>query len=128
VKNSLKIFCGFLFILVCQNEKSSAQIIKGDEEQQNLLEQQSQNTDAESESYEDVEELALTLQLHPHNLDRATEEELKQLVEMGIINELQLQSLISYRKHFGKFLSIYELQAVPYFDLQTIQNLSLIHI
>ena len=123
MKNFFQLFFCIVFILFFQNEKTFSQIIKNDDEQQNLLEQQSQNTDAESDSYEDVEELALTLQLHPLNLDKATEDELKQLVEMGVMNELQMQSLISYRKQFGKFISIFELQAVPYFDLQTIQNI-----
>ncbi|MEI7801171.1 MAG: hypothetical protein WCI97_00860 [Bacteroidota bacterium] len=118
VKNSF-LFILFLFFVA----PAYSQVTKEDDQQQNLLEQQSQNTDAQGENYEDVDELSNTIQLHPINLDKASESELEQLVEIGVLSDLQLQSLISYRKYFGRFISVFEIQAIPYFDLNTINGL-----
>lgn len=112
----------FLMMFLLQ-QKTFAQVNKDNEQQQNALEQLSQNTDATGESYEDVDELANTILLHPINLDRASEDELNQLVEIGVLSDLQLQSLLSYRKTFRTFISVFELQAIPYFDLTTISQL-----
>ncbi|MEO6612161.1 MAG: helix-hairpin-helix domain-containing protein [Chitinophagaceae bacterium] len=56
----------------------------------------------------------------PVNLNTAGANELKQL---GILNELQVSNLITYRNLFGRLLSIYELQAVACWDLVTIRKL-----
>ncbi len=123
VKNNLKFsFLSFLLLTLFQ-QNLKAQVIKDEEQKQNVLEQQSQNTDASGDSYEDIDELSNTILLHPINLDRALEDELKQLVEIGVLTELQLKSFLDYRILTGKFISIYELQAVPYFDLNTINSL-----
>lgn len=47
---------------------------------------------------------------HPLNLNLADTEELK---ELGILNELQIESLLRYRNLFGKLVDVHELQAVP---------------
>lgn len=57
---------------------------------------------------------------NPLNINIAEAEELKQL---RIITDLQIASLISYRNLFGKFISVYELQAVPAWDVSTIKKL-----
>lgn len=54
------------------------------------------------------------------NLNRATKED---LTALGLLNPLQIQSLIQYRKNLGNLISIYELQAVPNFDLNTIYSI-----
>ena len=54
------------------------------------------------------------------NLNRATKED---LTALGLLNPLQIQSLIQYRKNLGNLISIYELQAVPNFDLNTIASI-----
>src|SRR6476659_8501480 len=46
----------------------------------------------------------------PVNLNTADETELK---ELRIVTDLQIESLISYRRLFGALIDIYELQAVP---------------
>jgi hypothetical protein len=83
-------------------------------------EQQLENLNEES-----IEDDALLQQLayfqkHPLNLNVAMAEELSLL---RFLTSLQIQNLLSYRQVFGKLLSIYELQAVPGFDLPTIQKL-----
>jgi hypothetical protein len=57
---------------------------------------------------------------NPVNLNTADADELKQL---RIITDLQIANLISYRNIFGKLISIYELQAVPAWDVSTIRKI-----
>lgn len=56
---------------------------------------------------------------NPLDLNTADATELK---ELRIINELQVENLIAYRKLLGKLIDIYELQAVPYWDITTIRK------
>lgn len=56
----------------------------------------------------------------PLQVNSADEDELRQL---RILNDLQIASLVSYRRLFGKLISLYELQAVPNWDLSTIKKL-----
>lgn len=58
----------------------------------------------------------------PINLNSADVATLKELM---IFSPIQLSNLISYRKLLGNFISIYELQAVPGFDLQFIHKIRL---
>lgn len=56
---------------------------------------------------------------HPLNLNTADAEELKQL---RMLTGLQIASLIRYRSLLGKFISLYELQAIPSWDIATIKK------
>jgi hypothetical protein len=56
----------------------------------------------------------------PMNLNTADETTLKELL---ILKPQQIQSIISYRRLFGNFINIYELQAVPGLDVATIERL-----
>ncbi|MES2850755.1 MAG: helix-hairpin-helix domain-containing protein [Bacteroidota bacterium] len=56
----------------------------------------------------------------PVNLNTADATTLKELV---ILTPLQIQNIISYRTLFGKFINIYELQAVPTLDIATIEKI-----
>ncbi|HEV8283691.1 MAG TPA: helix-hairpin-helix domain-containing protein [Chitinophagaceae bacterium] len=57
---------------------------------------------------------------HPLNLNEATANELKEFL---FLNDLQIANLISYRNLLGKFISIYELQSIPGWDLATIKKI-----
>ena len=57
---------------------------------------------------------------NPLNLNAADETDLR---ELKILSGLQIANFLSYRKLFGKFISIYELQAVPSWDVQIIKKL-----
>ena len=57
---------------------------------------------------------------NPLNLNLADEDELRRL---RYLNELQISSLIRYRRLLGELISVYELQAVPGWDLNTIRKL-----
>lgn len=71
-------------------------------------------------NYEDLYENLALLLANPINLNYATTEELRFL---NILTEEQLQNFFSYRNEHGKLLSVYELQAIPGFDLQTIYRI-----
>jgi hypothetical protein len=72
-------------------------------------------------NYEDLYENLVQLLAQPLNLNKATEEDLRFL---NVLSELQINSLLNYRKENKRFISIYELQAVPELDLSTITNLA----
>jgi hypothetical protein len=57
---------------------------------------------------------------NPINLNIADADELKQL---RIVSDLQIANLIAYRNLFGRILSVYELQAVPSWDITTIKKI-----
>lgn len=57
---------------------------------------------------------------HPLNLNKADKSELGALF---ILSDRQIQNLIDYRDEYGNFLSVYELQAVPGFDVETVSRL-----
>lgn len=54
------------------------------------------------------------------NLNSATDVELK---EFSFLTPLQIANFMNYKRLFGKFISIYELQAIPAWDVETIQKL-----
>ncbi len=47
---------------------------------------------------------------HKLNINQANAGDLRRL---GLLNEIQIQSFIAYRKLMGEFVSLYELQAIP---------------
>ncbi|HLR37897.1 MAG TPA: helix-hairpin-helix domain-containing protein [Chitinophagaceae bacterium] len=54
----------------------------------------------------------------PLNLNQASKGDLQQLF---FLNSLQIHAFLEYRKLLGPLISIYELQAIPHWDLKTIQ-------
>lgn len=78
----------------------------------------SANDDTETEDDSYLQELEHFLK-HPLNINSANEQELKQL---QLLSPMQIQSLLDYRKLLGSLLDIYELQAIPYWDIATIQK------
>jgi hypothetical protein len=71
-------------------------------------------------NYEELYENYLQLLSQPLNLNVATAEQLRSLY---LLSELQVQEFIAYRKEYGELLSEYELQAIPSFDLITLERL-----
>ena len=55
---------------------------------------------------------------HPLNLNGATAEELE---ELNLLSAVQINDLLLHIKLFGKLITVYELQSLEYWDLQTIQ-------
>ncbi len=55
---------------------------------------------------------------HPLNLNTAKWEDLQ---ELFLLTDLQINDLMAHRNTYGKFISIYELQSLKYWDLNTIE-------
>ena len=70
--------------------------------------------------YQSVYDALTQLYANPLDLNTATRDELEATY---LLTERQLSSLFAYRADVGDLLSIYELQAVPGFDLPTIRRL-----
>ncbi len=86
-------------------------------------EQQLENlTDATEEETEDDTYLQDLEQFrkNPINLNTADADELKQL---RVLTDLQIVNLVIYRNLLGRFIHIYELQAVPVWDVFTIRKI-----
>ena len=98
-------------------------IISYGQETPPATEQQLENlTDADQSETEDDSYLQLmeAFLKNPINLNTADENDLK---ELKILTDLQITNFISYRKLLGKIVNIYELQAVPSWDIQTIKRI-----
>ncbi|MBD2702510.1 helix-hairpin-helix domain-containing protein [Spirosoma sp. BT702] len=74
----------------------------------------------EGVDYESVFDALTQLYAQPLDINKATRDE---LAATYLLTEQQLNSLITYRADFGDLLAIYELQAVPDFDVATIRRL-----
>jgi len=113
----LKIQLPILFVFLL-----SFNIIVSGQEIQITTQQQLENlTDADQNETEDDAYLLEMEQFkrNPININTADVDELRLL---RVLTDLQIENLLSYRKLFGKFISIYELQAVPVWDIATIKK------
>jgi len=89
-----------------------------------IIEQQLENLTENSEDVE-TEDDAFLQQMqyyigNPINLNNATESDLKVLT---VLTALQIHNLISYRNLFGNFINIYELQAIPGWNISMIKKI-----
>ncbi|MBX2814520.1 MAG: helix-hairpin-helix domain-containing protein [Saprospiraceae bacterium] len=84
----------------------------------NQLEPLLDNLSAEgSFEFNTLGEEILTYLKRPLDLNRASSSD---LYALGILDDIQISNLLRYREDHGNFISIYELQAIPSFDLRTI--------
>lgn len=72
-------------------------------------------------AYEEAYENLFQLYQKALNLNEANADELRNLY---LLSELQINSLLAHRAMFGDFLTLYELQAVPYFDVGSIRKIA----
>jgi hypothetical protein len=112
-----------IFILLLFTIQPSPFTLCGQESPVSTIEQQMENltdidqAETEDDSYHQQWE---RFRKNPLNLNTADENDLR---ELKIISGLQIAHLISYRKLVGRFISVYELQAVPSWDIQIIKKL-----
>lgn len=71
-------------------------------------------------NYEELYENLAQLLTNPVDLNLASAEELRSLF---VLREAQIEEFIRYRQEQGRLFSIYELQAIPGFDLDIIYQL-----
>ena len=88
------------------------------------VEQQLENITENSEDAETEDDSYLQqlnqLQKNPVNINTADEFFLK---ELRMLSPMQVQNFLAYRSVLGNLISIYELQAIPGWDLATIQKI-----
>ena len=71
-------------------------------------------------NYEELYEILFEYYSNPIELNEASQEELASLF---VLSDVQIVAFFNYKKNHGKLLSIYELQAISTFDLETIQKI-----
>ncbi|MBN9350782.1 MAG: hypothetical protein J0H55_08850 [Chitinophagaceae bacterium] len=112
--------CFFIFLLADASLAQKKLPPETSEEIQRRLEEITANNDDETpddDSYlQDLEYFSR----HPINLNSADRETLQRLF---ILTPAQLDHFFSYRKIFGAFVNLYEIQAVPLWDVMTIRKL-----
>lgn len=100
---------------------SQADTLPEPPESTQIIEDFIQNTDSEGDFEFNTffEDLAHYLE-EPLNINEATEAELGNL---RLLSNIQIIELINYRQQAGPLIALYELQAIPSFDLTTIRQL-----
>ncbi|MCB9035751.1 MAG: helix-hairpin-helix domain-containing protein [Lewinellaceae bacterium] len=88
---------------------------------QQVIEDFLQNTESEGDfDFNTVFEELQFYQENPIDLNEAGEEDLQSL---QLLSDIQILELLNYRRMAGDLISIYELQAIPSFDLLTIRRI-----
>lgn len=91
------------------------------EPDQQVIEDFLQNTESEGTfDFNAIYEDLAYYQDNPLDLNQVTAEDLQ---ELGLLSDIQIVSFINYRRTTGELIAIYELQAIPSFDLLTIRRL-----
>lgn len=111
----LIIFSSFVCLNIAAQNANQSTISS----EQNLENITAANNDEQAEDDTYLQELQ-EFKDDPINLNNADENELSQL---RFLSAFQIQNLLSYRLHLGKLISIYELQALPGWDLTTISRI-----
>jgi hypothetical protein len=121
IKTGGCLFLFFLFALGISIDAKSQEITGEPPEmiQQQLENFTEANEDVETEDDSYLQEMHHFLK-QPVNVNYADAGVLEQL---KILSPIQIENLISYRKLLGVFLNIYELQAVPGWDLDIINRI-----
>ncbi|MFN6038809.1 MAG: hypothetical protein ACK452_10120 [Bacteroidota bacterium] len=84
------------------------------------LEILAEDLQSEDNDYTNLVEQLKYFQTHPININHTDKEE---LLKLGLLSELQVVSLLEHIEKNGKLISIYELQSVNGFDVQTIRKI-----
>ena len=115
-----------LVMVSCMAYTSRAQVTPKPEEppvnttvEQQLENITENNEDMETEDDSYLQEMTQYIK-NPLNLNRADENQLK---DLRVLSALQLQNFLRYRDVMGNFINIYELQAIPGWDIATIQKI-----
>lgn len=109
-----------LILLISPFGELSAQTYRKGEINIEMLVEDLFGMQRDDQDYEDLYENILQLLLNPINLNRTNPEELKSIF---ILNPAQVNSFFEYQADFGKLISLYELQAIPNYDLETIYKI-----
>ncbi len=109
---------GFIFIVLPDlNAQVTEPVTPNTEQQLENITENNEDLETEDDSY--LQQMIQFIR-NPINLNLADAADLKQL---RILTPLQIRNFISYRLLTGKLLDIYELQAVPGWDVNSIQKI-----
>lgn len=115
-----------LIILILSGICSFHQILHAQEGQENAQEQLMQHvesliemSDGDGEEFAALAEGLEWLLSRPINLNNTHAEELRQLY---MLNDIQISNLLLHIQEHGQLISIYELQTIDGFDMQTIEQ------
>lgn len=91
------------------------------DEQEDLIENFIQAIESDGEfDFAFIFEELMYLAEHPMNLNKLSYEDLKKLY---ILNEIQIDDILSHREKFGDFIEIHELQSIPSLSLADINHI-----
>lgn len=122
IKISGSILFIFLFLISFRSVAQKTDVDSSDTEKEDVnqkVESIAEQTDAELDYTDLLEELNYYLK-HPINLNNAEEDELKKLM---VLNDVQISNLLAHIEKNGKLISLYELQSISGFDLETIYKI-----
>lgn len=117
--NSKHIVLILLFCFSCQVLFSQTTETPSATTEQQLENMTANNGDTETEDDSYIQQME-QFRRHPVNLNTADEGDIR---ELKMLSPIQVQSFILYRDLFGRFINIYELQAIPNWDIATIEKL-----
>lgn len=115
-KNNYKYYTLLFLLIVFVNNSFTQSNINIEDIIENILE----TSETEEYDFDTYFEIFSYFSENPINLNKATHEE---LAELHILSSLQINNLLNYVESERKLITIYELQAVPNFDLNTIYNI-----
>lgn len=91
------------------------------QEQEVMYEQMEAIDQGSSEAENDFTKTIGAVNKHSYTLNNITKENLE---ELGLLSPQQILSFFHYKQRNGVFISIFELQAIPYWDIVTIKKFS----
>jgi len=103
-----------MLILSCVNvavSQDSISVVSGA-----LLEDLLENNDEQAYDFFSLYDELKTYLDDPINVNTATADDLR---NMGLLSDIQIMDLLEHREKFGDFLSQYEIQSIPSFDIGT---------
>jgi hypothetical protein len=122
VQNSIKYILLLLFSIIYSSLLFAQKTVDDEDDKTNIIEQRVEylleNSDDTEGDFTTIFENLLYYYEHPINLNNTNYEELSLL---GLLTDIQIKQLLDHIAKYGKLLTIYELQTIPSFDLETIR-------
>ena len=87
---------------------------------QQKLEDLAESSQSEDADYTNLLEMLTYYRQHPINLNNTNTVELS---ELGLLNAIQIENLLEHIDKNGKLISLYEIQSINGFDIQTIEKI-----
>ncbi|TND02592.1 MAG: hypothetical protein FD123_4054 [Bacteroidetes bacterium] len=112
----------FFAVLLCSFSAGGQPPVKneGDEGVEQRIENLSESTEQEEADYTTLTDALQRYAEHPLNLNRASREELN---DLQLLDDIQIDNLLRHIEKNGFLLTIYELQTVDGFNLNTIEKI-----